>query len=69
MQFEITPAGFRYLAKCYRQQAQELCEAQPGYGTPSYRGDPLEAVGLRQAADRLEQRRKPLPIPSRSRAA
>ena len=26
--------------------AAAICEAQPGYGTPDYRGDPPEAVAL-----------------------
>jgi hypothetical protein len=35
------------------EQARKLCEAEPGYGTGFYRGDPYEAVLLQQEADAL----------------
>ncbi len=41
-------------AATLRDRADHLCQAQPGYGTPAYRGDPLEAVGLRQQADAID---------------
>lgn len=34
-------------------RARKICRAQPGYGTPAYRGDPYEAVALYQKAERL----------------
>jgi hypothetical protein len=34
-------------------RARKICRAQPGYGTPHYRGDPYEAVALQQEAERL----------------
>ena len=42
-----------------RARAQAIREAQPGYGTDQYRGDPLEAVGLDQRADELEGKAPP----------
>jgi hypothetical protein len=33
--------------------ADALCAAEPGHGTPDYRGDPAPAVSYRQQADRL----------------
>lgn len=39
-----------------RARAKVICEAEPGYGTPAYRGDPYEAVALQQEADRIEPR-------------
>jgi hypothetical protein len=36
-----------------RAEALAICKAQPGYGSPAYRGDPYEAIILQQQADRL----------------
>ena len=44
------------LARTLRAEARALCRAQPGYGSPSYRGDPYEAVALQQHADWLEHK-------------
>lgn len=44
------------LSRHLRAEAQAICAAQPGYGTPRYRGNPYEAVALEQHADRLEGR-------------
>lgn len=41
-------------ARRLRKKARDICKAQPGYGTPGYRGDPYEAVALQQEAERLE---------------
>lgn len=32
--------------------ARQLCEQQPGFGTPDYRGDPMQAVAHQQLAER-----------------
>lgn len=52
MQLELTAKARRYLALADQAHARAICRAQPGYGTPSYRGDPCEAVALQQRAER-----------------
>jgi hypothetical protein len=49
--------GKRLLARRHLEAARAICRAQPGYGTPSYRGDPYEAVSLQQKAARLMGRK------------
>jgi hypothetical protein len=39
-----------FVAATLEAKASAICEAQPGYGTPAYRGDPYEAVALQQQA-------------------
>ena len=39
-------------ANVLRERSRKICQAQPGYGTPAYRGDPYEAVALQQQASR-----------------
>lgn len=60
-QFELTRQGSRAVARLYLQEARAICRAQPGYGTPRYRGDPPEAVALYQCAERALGRSRPLP--------
>jgi hypothetical protein len=43
-------------ARELRAKARAICQAEPGYGTPAYRGDPLEAVALQQEAERLKNK-------------
>jgi hypothetical protein len=40
-------------ADALEAKARAICEAQPGYGSPAYRGDPMEAVALQQQAERM----------------
>lgn len=54
MHQETLERGKRLLARRLRRRANEICKAQPGYGSPAYRGDPWQAIALRQQADRLD---------------
>lgn len=48
--------SWRDQAAALRSEAARLCEAEPGHGTPAYRGDPMRAVSLQQQADRFALR-------------
>jgi hypothetical protein len=54
MNQETLERGRLELATRLRAQAKAICEAQPGYGTPSYRGDPYNAVAIREFAEHLD---------------
>lgn len=41
-----------YRAEDHERNARRICQEQPGYGTPAYRGDPYEAVASQQLAER-----------------
>lgn len=42
-------------AHLLESKARLICEAQPGYGSGQYRGDPYDAVALKQEAERIRR--------------